>query len=69
MSDNKPFNVYITEEFKDGEGKDQTLRTKVGAAFPHSKGGGFNIVLRNGLAVSGRLVVFPPKDDDASNDD
>lgn len=68
MSDTKPHNVYVIEEYKDQAGETQSLKTKVGSAFPHKTGGGFNIVLRQNLAVSGRLVVFPPRDDDSAEE-
>jgi hypothetical protein len=34
---------------------------EVGAAFPHSKGGGFDIVLHEGISVYGRIVCTEPK--------
>lgn len=64
MSDN--LNVYVTEEYGDDNKK---LYTKVGTAFPHKQGGGFNIVLRKGISVSDRLVVFPKKPEDAAGDE
>lgn len=64
MSDN--LNVYVVEEYGDSNKK---LYTQVGTAFPHKQGGGFNIVLRKGISVSDRLVVFPKKPDDAAGDE
>lgn len=32
---------------------------EVGAVWPHGKGGGFDLVLPPGLAVSGRVVCTP----------
>ena len=46
--------------------RDQSNYTKVGVAFPHDKGGGFNLKITNGISVSGDLVVFPPKETENS---
>ena len=40
--------------------------TKIGAAFPHKEGVGFNIELK-AFPVDGRLVVLPPDGDDERN--
>ena len=56
------FNVFTVEEFdaptKDNQGHKARSWTKVGVAFPHKEGAGFNIQLRS-LPVDGRLVVLP----------
>ena len=48
-----------------GEGRDLLDRvrayTRVGAAFPHKKGCGFNIEITEGISVSGQLVALPPR--------
>lgn len=54
-------NVYTVEEY---EGKDKQKKTqwsKIGVAFPHKDGAGFNIELR-ALPLDGRLVVLPPRE-------
>ncbi|MEM1154181.1 MAG: hypothetical protein AAGI44_08565 [Pseudomonadota bacterium] len=56
----KYMNVCLTENFEK-DGKEQTNFTKVGVAFPHEKGNGFNIQIKPGLSVSGDLVVLEPK--------
>lgn len=66
MTMRKYLNVFVQEDFKADDGEIKSNYTKVGAAFPHDKGEGFNIRLTNGIAVSGDLVAFPPKDDNAS---
>jgi hypothetical protein len=53
----KPFAVYVVE----GEG-DKAYWTKVGAAWPHEDGKGFNIKLTC-VPVDGRLVIREPKAD------
>jgi hypothetical protein len=40
--------------------------TRIGAAFPHKEGLGFNIELK-ALPMDGRLVVLPPDPDDNRN--
>jgi len=59
-------NVFTVEEYE-SNGKAQKRWTKIGAAFPHKEGLGFNIELK-AFPVDGRLVVLPPPDnDDRSN--
>jgi hypothetical protein len=55
----KPYNVYVVE----GEG-DASYWTKVGVAFPHEDGDGFNVIL-NVVPLNGRLVIRKPKDKEA----
>lgn len=55
-------NVFTVEEYeKDGEAARNW--TKVGVAFPHKDGSGFNIQLR-ALPTDGKLVLFPPRDEE-----
>ena len=54
-----PHAVYVVE----GEG-DNAFWTKVGAAWQHQDGKGFNITL-SALPLNGRLVVREPKVDEA----
>jgi hypothetical protein len=54
--------VYIVE----GEGK-KAYWTKIGAAWEHEDGEGFNISLTC-LPISGRLVVRKPSRDDAGKE-
>jgi len=54
---NRPYPVYVVE----GEGE-AAFWTKVGAAWPHEDGEGFNIQL-TALPLTGRLVVRKPKAD------
>jgi hypothetical protein len=64
MSNKTPYlNVFTVEEF-DGAGG-QTARNwiKVGVAFPHANGGGFNIELR-AFPRDGKLVALPPQSED-----
>jgi hypothetical protein len=58
-TDIRPHNVFVV----DGEG-DNAFWTKVGAAWPHEDGKGFNLTL-TALPVNGRLVIREPKPRDA----
>jgi hypothetical protein len=57
------YNVFVVEEFDAPTEKDKTRKakswTKVGVAFPHKEGIGFNIQLK-AHPVDGKLVVLPP---------
>lgn len=56
------FNVFTVEEFDaptaEDSGRKAKSWSKVGVAFPHKEGAGFNIQLRS-LPVDGKLVVLP----------
>jgi hypothetical protein len=62
------FNVFTVEEFDapTKEDKDRKAKSwnKVGVAFPHKEGTGFNIQLRS-LPVDGKLVVLPAEEKEA----
>ena len=60
----KYLNVFIQEQFE-SQGETKSNYTKVGVDFPHDKGHGFNLKITDGIAVSGDLVVFPPKDENS----
>ena len=60
-------NVYVVEEFEAG-GEQRKNYTQVGKLFRHNKGEGFNLLIQPGIAVSGELVVFPPKPKDDKPD-
>lgn len=51
----RPHGVFVV----DGEG-DNAFWTKVGAAWPHEDGKGFNVTL-TAMPLSGRLVIREPK--------
>ena len=56
------FNVFTVEEFdaptSEDRGRKAKSWSKVGVAFPHKEGAGYNIQLRS-LPVDGKLVVLP----------
>jgi hypothetical protein len=58
----KPANhlvAYTVEEYDAGNGKKAKTWTRIGAAFPHKDGTGFNVQLR-ALPLDGRIVLLPP---------
>jgi hypothetical protein len=60
MTTSKPtyLNVLVVEEFETSTGKARSW-SKVGVAFPHADGIGFNIELK-AVPRDGKLVVLPP---------
>jgi hypothetical protein len=57
-------NVFTVEEYDAPTGKSGSSWTKIGMAFPHHTGPGFNIELR-ALPKNGRLVVLAPSAEEA----
>jgi hypothetical protein len=58
----KPANhlvAYAVEEYDVGNGRKAKTWTRIGAAFPHRDGTGFNIQLR-AFPLDGRIVLLPP---------
>ncbi|WP_198528367.1 MULTISPECIES: hypothetical protein [Xanthomonas] len=53
--------VCVVDSYTAGDGTEHTHWTDVGRAFPHKDGGGFNVVLRQNLAVHGKLVLREPR--------
>ena len=57
----KYLGVFVTENYQGNDGEEKTAYHRVGAAFPHRKGCGFNIEITEGISVSGQLVALPPR--------
>lgn len=56
--------AYLVETLP--EGSDRKPRwIEVGVIWPHKQGQGFDLVIPAGMAVSGRIVCVPPKDEAA----
>lgn len=53
-----PYKAFVVKEY--GEGKSHW--TEVGVVWKHNNGDGFNLDITEGLAISGRIVILPPKD-------
>lgn len=47
-----------------GEGRNESW-TRVGAAWKHDRSEGYTIKINPGVAITGKIVLRPPKDDDA----
>ena len=59
--------AYTVEEYDAGNGKKAKTWTRIGAAFPHKDGTGFNVQLR-AFPLDGRIVLLlPPDEADRSN--
>lgn len=58
------YHVFVTQEIPpDTQGEKNTYWTRVGVAFAHNGKPGLNIVLTPGIAVSGKLVLLEPRED------
>lgn len=54
------FNLLIPEERTDkASGEVKTFWHRVGSAFPHKQGEGFNLVIPDGVSITGKVVVLP----------
>lgn len=58
------YNAYVVEDYKQN-GEEKQFWTRVGTAFQHKDGEGFDVVLRQNLSVSGRIVLRVQKPDGA----
>ncbi|WP_413507775.1 hypothetical protein [Serratia proteamaculans] len=64
------YHVFVTQESQpDPQGEKSTWWTKVGVAFAHHGKPGLNVVLTPGIAVSDKLVLLEPRDDDDTTQD
>ncbi|MGS0621262.1 hypothetical protein NO430_21975 (plasmid) [Xanthomonas oryzae pv. oryzae] len=61
MSNKTPLIANVVERYTGRDGSEQSHWTDVGIAFPHKSGEGFNLVIRQGLAVSGTIVLTTKK--------
>ena len=57
------FNVCAVREFDGSTGQKSKSWTKVGVAFPHREGPGFNLEL-SALPLDGRLVALVPSEEE-----
>ena len=65
MSSKPSHRAYVVSKAK--EGSDQKgFWHEVGVVFAHSKGTGFDLVVYEGISVSGRIVCTEPKEKEAS---
>jgi hypothetical protein len=54
--------AYIVIDAKEGSDKKANWH-EVGAVWPHKNGGGFDLVIPEGISVSGRIVCRERKDE------
>ena len=53
--------AYTVREFDTADGKKGRAWTRIGVAFPHKDGTGFNVEVHS-FPLDGRLVLFPVDD-------
>jgi hypothetical protein len=63
MSTKPTHHAYIVVEPKEGSDK-KAQWIRVGAVWPHKNAVGFDLVIPEGLTVTGRIVCMPPKTDE-----
>jgi len=64
MSSKPKYIAHVVTNPKEGSDK-KAVWTRVGAAFPHKNGSGIDLVIPEGISVSGRIVCTEPKDKEA----
>ncbi len=70
MSANRPIrylNVFTVEEYDTSEGEKARRWIRVGVAFPHAEGPGFNVELQC-FPRDGKLVALAPSEEDLDPD-
>ncbi|MCP6645568.1 hypothetical protein NL493_25620 [Klebsiella pneumoniae] len=54
------FGAFVTQKLEaTQEREEKTLWHRVGTAFKHKQGDGYNIELYPGVSVSGKLIIIP----------
>lgn len=59
MSTKPTLRAYLVQDAKTEGGKPYWL--EVGAVWPHKNGHGFDLIIPDGLSVTGRIVCVEPK--------
>ncbi len=67
MSDRPTHTAYVVNDAKEGSDRKSVWR-EVGAVWPHRNGGGFDVVLFDQIAISGRIVCTERRDKPAEPD-
>jgi hypothetical protein len=60
-------NVFTVEEYDTPEGEKGRRWIRVGVAFPHNEGAGFNLELQC-FPLNGKLVALPPSEEELDPD-
>jgi len=67
MSNKPTHKAYVVTKPKEGsDGK--AIWHEVGAVWPHKNGNGFDVVITEGISVTGRIVCTVPKEKDKPNE-
>lgn len=61
MSSKPTHRAYIVQDPKTEGGKSRWI--EIGSVWPHKNGTGFDLVIPEGLSVTGRIVCVEPKDE------
>lgn len=61
-------NAFTVEEYESAKGKTARRWTRIGVAFPHKEGTGYNIELK-ALPLDGRIILLPPDPAGEERDD
>ena len=64
MAERPTHTAYVVADAPEGSGRKAKWR-EVGAIWPHKNGTGFDLVVFDQLAVSGRIVCMERREDDA----
>jgi len=57
MASRPTHRAYVVADPRNDD--DKSHWTEIGVVFPHSKGGGFDVIIANQLSVAGRIVCRP----------
>jgi hypothetical protein len=63
MSSKPSHRAFVVTETKKGSDQ-KTFWHEVGVVWPHKSGKGFDVVIHEGISVTGRIVCTEPKDKD-----
>ncbi len=61
MSNKPTHDVLLAEEYEAGDGEQKSYFTNIGSAWAKDSGA-ISVQFREGLAVTGRVVILPKKD-------
>jgi hypothetical protein len=64
MSSKPTHTAFLAQEYEQA-GEKKTMWHRVGSVWPHNTGNGMTLVITPGMAVSGKVVIMPVKDDEA----
>jgi hypothetical protein len=65
MSKKPSHRAFVVSQPKDGSDQ-KGFWHEIGVVWPHNSGKGFDVVIHDGISVSGRIVCREPKEKDAA---